>query len=138
MADFGYNQSEGTLITTVETFDADYGSYVWTINGADDTFAYTHASGAWRIAGAGGTVAYVGSLPSDDFFKLGYAFDESGSAALADGGSVTSPSHSQPTEAQTLHIGSTANSGAQLNGHIKSIKYYPRRLTNAQLQEITS
>ena len=60
VADFGYNQSAGTLITTVETFDADYGSYVWTINGADDTFAYTHASGAWRIAGAGGTVAYVG------------------------------------------------------------------------------
>ena len=138
VADFGYNQSAGTLVTTVETFDADYGSYAWTINGTNDTFAYTHSSGAWRIAGAGGTVAYVGSLPSDDFFKLGYAFDESGSAALADGGSVTSPSHSQPTEVQTLHVGGTANSTAQLNGHIKSIKYYPRRLTNAQLVELTS
>jgi len=29
-------------------------------------------------------------------------------------------------------------SSGDFNGHIKSIKYYPRRLSNAQLQELTS
>jgi hypothetical protein len=39
----------------------------------------------------------------------------------------------------SLGIGNYSNFPAanQLNGHIKSIKYYPRRLTNAQLQELT-
>ena len=31
-----------------------------------------------------------------------------------------------------------SNSGAQLNGHIKQIQYYPKRLSNAQLQALTS
>jgi hypothetical protein len=137
VADFGYNQSAGTLITTVETFDTDYGSYAWTINGTNDTFAYTHSSGAWRVAGAGGTVAYLGSLPSSNFFKIGYTFDGSGSGALIDGGSVTTVSHSQPTQTQAVNIGSTAASSYQLNGHIKSITYYPRRLTDAQIQRLT-
>ena len=43
-----------------------------------------------------------------------------------------------PDAIDTLAVGMAFNGTTQLNGHIKSIKYYPRRLTNAQLQEITS
>jgi hypothetical protein len=43
----------------------------------------------------------------------------------------------------TIGTGSSISIGAEattnfMNGHIKSIKYYPRRLSNAQLQELTS
>ena len=42
-----------------------------------------------------------------------------------------------PDAIDTLAVGRALNGSAQLNGHIKSIKYYPRRLTNAQLQVLT-
>jgi len=39
-----------------------------------------------------------------------------------------------------LAIGGASSSSSyqKLNGHIKSITYYPRRLTDAQLQELTT
>ena len=37
-----------------------------------------------------------------------------------------------------IYIGGYVNGGATLNGHIKSIQYYPLGLSNAQLQALTS
>jgi len=45
--------------------------------------------------------------------------------------SVTLPTVNQ------LAFGSTAGSTFYLNGHIQSIKYYPKRLPNADLQRLT-
>ncbi|KYP10550.1 MAG: hypothetical protein A0129_12190 [Limnobacter sp. CACIAM 66H1] len=67
----------------------------------------------------------AGSYKANDF-----ALSLNGSAPVFDiDGSVPN--------ASILRIGSTINSG-YLNGHIRQIKYFPQRLTNAQLQALTS
>ena len=40
--------------------------------------------------------------------------------------------------ATQVTLSSDANGNGKFSGHIKSIQYYPRRLSNAQLQELTS
>ena len=134
---FGYNQDAGTIVVDVNTFDNDYGNWVWVLDGSSATSLYAHGFGAWRLFGAGGTIAYLGTLPANASANIGYAYDHIGSSALIDGGSITAKTHSQPVNVATLKIGSLGSS-AFLNGHIKSIQYYPRRLTNTQLQELTS
>jgi hypothetical protein len=43
-----------------------------------------------------------------------------------------------PTAVNTLKIGHEVGASSFLNGHIKSIKYLPRALSNTELQEITT
>jgi hypothetical protein len=50
---------------------------------------------------------------------------------------VEDTSAAMPTTISVLMLGRYGG-GTYLNGHIKSIQYYPRRLTNTQLQELTS
>ena len=64
-------------------------------------------------------------------------YKENDSALAIDAGSVTVDSACTVPSVDTLHIGNTGPASTPLNGHIKSIKYYPRRLTNAQIQALT-
>ena len=41
-------------------------------------------------------------------------------------------------EKEIIMCSSDFNNNAKFSGHIKSIKYYPRRLSNTQLQELTT
>ena len=135
---FGYNQDAGSLLVDVNTFDNDYGNWVWELDGSSDTSLYAHGAGTgWRLFGAGGTIAYLGTLPANASANIGYAYDHIGSSALIDGGSITAQTFGQPVNVATLKIGATGPI-SRLNGHIKSLKYYPRRLTNTQLQELTA
>ena len=136
---FGYNQKAGTVVVDVNTFDTDYNNWVWVLDGTSDTSLYGHsAANGWRVFGAGGTVSYLGSLPTNADAQIGYAYSNVGSATLLDGGSVFPAAHSQPVAVTTVRLGAASTSAAFLNGHIKSIAYYPRRLSNAQLQELTA
>lgn len=135
---FGYNQDAGTVVVDVNTFDNDYGNWVWELDGSSNTSLYAHGAGTgWRLFGAGGTIAYLGTLPANASANIGYAYDHIGSSALIDGGSITAQTFGQPVNVATLKIGATGPI-SRLNGHIKSLKYYPRRLTNTQLQELTA
>jgi hypothetical protein len=70
--------------------------------------------------------------------KVALAFAENDFAALIDGGTVATDASGTLPSASTLVIGDRSQISAPINGHIKSIQYYPRRLTNAQLQELTT
>jgi hypothetical protein len=63
-------------------------------------------------------------------------------SVCVDGGSISQNSVLSDTTLHTPTVVGYAdvdyNLGGDQLGHIKSIKYYPRRLTNAQLQELTT
>lgn len=86
----------------------------------------------WLLEGtgfaAGVVVRLAGAYKQNDF-----AASFSGSAAVADlSGAV-------PSSIARLEIGRLGNSqGEYLNGHIRRIAYYPRRLSNAELQALTA
>ena len=63
-------------------------------------------------------------------------------SVCVDGGSVSQNSVLSNTTVHSPTVQGWANVDYKLGGdqlgHIKSIKYYPRRLTNTQLQELTT
>ena len=81
----------------------------------------------------------AGEIAANTEVKLAVSIQTNNFGASLDGGAVvTDTSGTAELNLSELKIGSNRSGSEILNGHIKSIKYYPRRLTNAQLQALTS
>jgi hypothetical protein len=73
----------------------------------------------------------------NQFYKSALTVDATDATISVDGAAaVTDPTGSMPT-VTGLHFGSESISGRYLNGHIKSLKYWPQRLSDATLQAVT-
>ena len=95
---------------------------------------------AFRVFANGAAQTGLGTLLLNTNYKLslGYARDNvagsiNGAAVLTDT-SVIVPSVGM----DTLQIGRQWNSNMQLGGTIKKLAYYPKRLTNAEIQGLTT
>jgi hypothetical protein len=79
----------------------------------------------------------AGTVVSNIVYKFAGAYAANNFAAsIAGGAAVTDTSGSIPT-VDRMMIGNSAATNA-LNGHIRQIVYYPRRLANSELQAITA
>lgn len=77
-------------------------------------------------------------LPAGSTVKAAVAASGSG-ATLAQNGQVISTSRPMPSGAlDRMWIGAFAAGAPKANMHIRSIRYYPRRLSDSELQEITA
>jgi hypothetical protein len=141
-----YNASEGTFIaSSVLTRQAALAST--TIFSANDGTAANYISCFYRGSGATGAVIVTSSVGQLDqtplgvttantVVNIGVAYKLNNSVSCANGTvQTTDTSVTLPTVTQ-LQFGIYA-AGVYLNGIIKQITYYPNRLSNAQLQEIT-
>ena len=142
-----YNQSEGTIyvsqkLKSIDTVDRN--SVVYLINGGSgsDLF-YNVKLGTTNIFvfGDGGTnySRWEENGDSTDT-KTIWAYDVSGDDFKPywngiEGVNETTTNTPSATSHTQLEIG--ANIGAKYNGHISQLTYYPTRLTNAQLQNLT-
>jgi hypothetical protein len=80
----------------------------------------------------------IASLADDTKGKLVGAYDLDNSYLALDGSSVLSASGASPLNLNKAIIGNSPfTNGDYLNGHIKKLAYYPQRLTNEQLQNLT-
>jgi len=141
-----YNQSEGTfvveavtqkptsLVATAIAIDASDGGvnnrhYVGFVTGLAE--GRTAVGGVTQVSL---TQAYTANATE----KLAYAY-KANDFALARNGSLagTDASGSLPT-IDRMFIGNAAGSAAFLDGHIRSVKYFPTRLSNAQLQALSA
>ena len=135
---FGYNQSKGTVVIDVASINGfTFGSI------GDGTFENDlrlGASGANTVRGTGSGFAKSVTNGSYNYEtgKIAIAIEEDNyyTAKNGIGAAGVDTSASLPPNPQRLNIGSDYTNFQ--NGHIKSIKYYPRRLTNAQIVELTS
>jgi hypothetical protein len=145
VADFGYNRTNtvGTFYVSWDTFDA----------GEARALSVTDAGGANRAVDMFFSTAtartdvysnhttmglYNLGSPASGLNKMIAAMKENDAAACTNGGTVvTDTTTTAPISADKFNMGSFGGS-SHLNGHIKSIRYYPRRLTDAQLQELTT
>jgi hypothetical protein len=84
------------------------------------------------------TLSLTSQLVVYTTYKNAMAYKLDDFARSADGATVIVDSSGTPPTVTTFNIGSSYTSVEQLNGHIKQIAYYPRRLTNAELQSITA
>ena len=146
VSEFGYNDDEGTVVVEANTFGGGANRYIVQF---DDTtninrnliyIKYDNSRNWLTIAGnVQQQQTTSGSVTNNIQFNAIGAYKKDDFAFVVDGGSVViDTAGSTPSGISIFRIGANSTSGELLNGHIKSIKYYPRRLTNAQLQDLTT
>ena len=149
VADFGYNKTNvvGTFYVEFSTpFAAISGvagrglSVTSALGTGDRTLDCASQNGTAIDVYSNHTISALYNLTpyvSDGFNKVAATMKENDSAACNNGGTVvTDTTTTVPIDAVYFNIGKYSTS--YTNGHIKSIRYYPRRLTDAQLQELTT
>ncbi len=150
VADFGYNQSAGTVVVTssiISPQTSQYNAFVQLVEDTNNRIDLgVLVNDGWQSIRTGGvdTAKYYTDGHNANIFDAGevaitaLAFSPTSTNSSANGSLGTEDTSSAlPTAIQTLKIG-VDHTSRYANGHIKSIKYYPRRLTNAQLQDLTS
>lgn len=81
----------------------------------------------------------AGTITQNAAFKLAAAYQVNDFAASLNGAAVvTDTSGTIPTGQTTARIGTNVSLANSINGYLRRITYYPRRLTDAQLQQITA
>ena len=141
-----YNQSEGTLFaeigyrqvgTTFQTaasFNDNGANNRWTAGCNPPSAVGTalrNTGGVGLIFSTTANTAAVGAAN-----KIALAISTGCSLVLNGGAVVTSATYAAPTVTQ-LQIGSQIGAG-YLNGYLRTLTYYPRRLSNAELQALTT
>ena len=143
---FGFNSGAGTVVVEAQRFGTNNYPRSVMIDAGNENNSI--GLGAWGtntylngyIVSGGVVQAAIGTgSAGTSAFKNSLAYKENDFAASRDGlAVVTDTSGVVPTGLTTLRIGRNGDTPQYLNGHIKSIQYYPRRLSNAQLQELTT
>jgi hypothetical protein len=147
---FGYNASEGTLFVEASVLSdqnaddrrileisdgttSNFFSFYQDVSAGENIFIANQSGGSLTANFNTGFTITEGST-----FKAVATLKDNDVAASVNGGSITSDTSTAISSALSeVNIGYLGGGTQHLNGHIKSIKYYPRRLTNAQLQELT-
>ena len=153
VADFGYNNSnECTLFCHISGMSYEDGGTGYPIvtrldnaSNANDRrgFFVSESSESLRsevVFGGSGQAGLTVTTSSGGSFgdvKMAFAMAENDFAVSGNGGAVETDTSGTVASSLPINKLVIALSSASLNGHIKSIQYYPRRLTNAQLQALT-
>ena len=148
---FGYNQKAGTVLVEFKSnkpLNEQSGAFNLSDGTPNNRIIHYTTSQFHRgfVRNTSGTQADIRSFfyrgATSELVKFAMAFAENDFATSANGASVdTDTSGTVPSGISVLGIGyfyPNLPSSNLINGHIKSIKYYPRRLTNTQLQELTT
>jgi hypothetical protein len=144
-----YNQSEGTLLTTADYNGNNPSNYNMIAEGYSGLSARDFSCGI-GASNPNFTTRYSftnldlipvgGPIPTKTAFKLVGSYSADGSAAVFNGGLVktTGATTSVLTPADAMSIGYRVNSSSLfLNGHISRLTYYPKRLPDIELQQLT-
>ena len=142
---FGYNKTAGTVLITLDSAQtADFpGAVAFNGNsGANRWYLYS-SSGTWSarqfIDNVGTGTINLSAVEASAETKLALTLKGSSASAVKDGGSVVNnATFPIPPLIDEMEIGDGPGGVTSLNGHISSIAYYPRRLTDAQIKALTS
>jgi hypothetical protein len=142
-----YNQSEGTLFVEFGPYPSVTGSLgvfsisSGTFNNGFNMFVGSGLSPVFNVRNTSVDQAYLstGTLIPTAVSKIAGAYAANDFARSYNGTTATTDaSGTVPTGLTQADIGKLTTVVGQLNGHIRRIAYWPRRLTNAELQGVTS
>jgi hypothetical protein len=141
---FAYNQTQGSVVVQTTYTSPDAPTVVSASFGLDDGTSsnrmwYYANKGQWIGSNSGLTTFSVSSLsyPTIDVLhKSSMAYKANDFPLVIDGAFIGIDTSSPVPVVNFLGIGKTSL-GTYLNGHIKSIQYYPKRLSNEELQLLT-
>ena len=139
------NGLEGTVFSQGRFFGADASYNNPTIYIHDGTsnnyialFGYANSYG-WAQSSSGTQAGISGGATAiNTEYRLGFAYKANNFAFVSNGGTVgTDTSGSVPVVNQVAIGYRMENQSVSYNGHIKKISYYPKRLSNTELQALT-
>jgi len=142
VSEFGYNQDQGTVVIERRFLSNDVNSNSGTdlLGDGNNKISLRKTRFLINVNGSGQTDSGYGS-PIDyvSFHKIGVAFKPNSVIGSTSGGlSAEDTSALIPAVVHTIQLNRVdTNASLQINGHIKSVQYYPLRLSNAQLQALT-
>jgi hypothetical protein len=119
------------------------GSAVYSVNDGTTSnrirLNYTGSTTLTADIAVGGTaqVALTSTTALSTFAKHGLAYKTNDSSSTINGGAVGTDTVCTVPVVSQFQIGLLVSTGP-MNGYIKSLSYYPARLTNAQLQAVTA
>ena len=142
---FGHNPEAGTVVVEFDTVGGADTSETHYLLSGDHTYArWAYHNSANAMKTYDGSVTRNILTTQDDLpttHRIAVAVGTSTLSTASDGsivGSDVSTNGNISALTTAFILGSNQADTNQLNGHIKSLKYYPRRLTDAQLQELTA
>jgi len=136
------NNTQNLNATISDDSTSNYVRMGFKVGGSSNEYLLTTVGGPAAFQGAADSV-YVPAL--NTVYKMAYAWDTNNFAIVANGGTVATDTSGTLAGAGVLTrmvIGgdfvAIPNDIYFKNGHIRSLKYYPTRLPNAQLQALTT
>jgi len=142
-----YNQAQGTFSCEFNTAATTSGANLWetqqTSTSAERIEIGVSSAGVFNprvVSGGAATVSLTVSLYSfGTTGKIAFAIQPTNYAASFNSATpITSSDADAPTTQEILYLGCRNGNAVFLNGYLRRIVYYPRRLSNAELQSITS
>ena len=142
VSEFGYNQDQGTVVAEAAPSDISSGGRVFSLNdgtGSNVVRSQAQNSNHFIVISGGAVQGNIdaGTFANNTFSTLSGAYKQDDIAACIDGGAVVTDTSATIPTITNLSIGQRYDGNNKINGHIKSIQYYPLRLSNAQLQALT-
>ena len=140
VSEFGYNQGQGSLFVYANAPDGSNENRLTQLvtNGGSSNRVVDLHRDINSISMYNGTSTLTGgTFDASNDIKAAGVYKSGSYALVSDGGSTVTNSDTTVNTPDTLMLGANGSSARQLNGHIKSIQYYPLRLSNAQLQALT-
>ena len=138
VSEFGCNQAQGSVVVEADYADqTPASSLVRIINGLNHYFLYI-SGGAWRFQVRSGTTVAQLTAParnSNDTIAAAWSVDD---YVIVDGSGIDADTSGALPDTSGAVLYFSGNGGYYGAGHIKSINYYPLRLSDAKLQELTS
>jgi hypothetical protein len=140
-----YNATEGTLYGQADWLGLSTNDYFFSLNnGTSSNLIALGVSSTpltrFIVSDGGVTQASVnGPTPvANVAFKIAGAYQANRFAAATNGVLGTVDTSGTVPSVNQASLTSSSGTTNQFNGHIRQIAYYPRRLSNAELQGITS
>lgn len=139
-----YNSSESTLFAEFDISGPSgaFGGYVAqlavTALSNNGILIYNNSVGLGTSAYIDASGVSLGVNTANVPAKIALAYNGSSNGAVRNGGSVSSVGTTVSGAATRLSLGSEYGGNYVMNGHLRQIAYYPRRLTNAEIQALTS
>jgi len=142
-----YNQAQGTFFCEFNTAATTFGANLWetqqTSTSAERIEIGVSSAGVFNPRVVSGGAATVSLTVSTYSFgttgKIAFAIQPTNYAASFNSATpITSSDADAPTTQEILYLGCRNGNAVFLNGYLRRITYYPRRLSNAELVSITS
>ncbi len=137
LSKIGFNASEGTLYAEA-TLSASGSNRVLTFSDGTTTNQIWISASGCQIYAGGATQANWPQALAVGTHKVALAYKAGDAALSIDGAAAVGQAPAAIPPLSRLIIGQNTGSAAYLNGWLRNVRYIPRRMTNAELQNLTA